>query len=107
MRIEMRERIRGGEGTLKCLNLLEKNDCYGKFNYVAIMELKQGKSIGMHPHGPDAEIYYLLKGQLTAIADGVKSQFYEGDIMLTANGKSHSVINESPQLAQLLAIVVP
>jgi mannose-6-phosphate isomerase-like protein (cupin superfamily) len=106
VRIEMRERVRGGEGTIKCLNLLEKSECHGKVNICAIMNLEPGQSVGLHTHGPDAEIYYLLSGRLTVTDHGVHTYLDEGDTMFTGDGESHSAMNESDQPAQLLAIVL-
>lgn len=107
MRIEYRDRIRGGEGTLTCLNLLEKSECFGKMNYTALMHLEPGQSIGVHPHSPEAEMYYLLKGRLTAVDNGVETYLEEGDVMLTGNGETHSVRNDSGHPAVLLAVVIP
>lgn len=106
MRTEMRDRIRGGEGTLHCLNLLEKAECFGKVNYCAIMTLEPGQSIGIHPHGPDAEIYYLLEGTLEANDNGVETSFSAGDVMFTGNGETHSIRNAGQVTARVLSVVV-
>jgi len=106
MRVEMRDRIRGGEGTLHCVNLLEKAECFGKVNYCAIMTLEPSQSIGVHPHGPDAEIYYLLEGSLETNDNGVDTIFNAGDVMFTCNGETHSVRNAGQVTARVLSVVI-
>lgn len=106
MRVEMRDRIRGGVGTLHCVNLLEKAECCGKVNYCAIMTLEPGQSIGIHPHGPDAEIYYLLEGSLEANDNGVETSFSAGDVMFTTNGDTHSIRNGGQVTARVLSVVI-
>lgn len=107
MRVELRERIRGGEGTLYCVNVLEKAETSAKLNYCAIMTIEPGQSIGLHPHGPDAEMYFLLEGSLEANDNGVETSFNAGDVMFTCNGETHSVRNGSLAPAKLLSVVVP
>ncbi len=106
MRVEMRDRIRGGEGTLHCVNLLEKTELSGKANYCAFMTLEPGQSIGVHPHGPDAEIYYLLEGSLEATDNGLETSFSAGDVMFTCNGDTHSIRNAGQVTARVLSVVI-
>ena len=106
MRVEMRDKIKGGEGTLRCTHLLEQGESFGKINLCALIEIESGQSVGVHSHGPDAEIYYLLKGRLAATDDGVETFLEEGDSMLTGNGGTHSVRNDGDQTATLMAVVM-
>jgi mannose-6-phosphate isomerase-like protein (cupin superfamily) len=106
MRVEMRDKLRGGIGTLRCTNLFEKDECFGKVNISALITLEPGQSIGLHAHGPDAELYYLLSGRLAATDNGVDSYLEAGDAMLTGGGGTHSVRNDGDQPAVLLAVVL-
>lgn len=106
MRVEMRDRVRGGEGTLRFQHLLEPAACLGKVKLCGVLTIEPGQSIGIHPHGPDAEIYYLLQGRLAATDDGVETWLEAGDAMFTGNGATHSVRNESGQAALLMAVVL-
>lgn len=105
-RIEMRENIRGGEGTIKMAHLLEKEECFGKVNIAAVLKIKPGESIGLHPHDPDAEIYYILDGKLTVTDNGVESVMKKGDVMITGAGGTHSAKNTGKKTARMLAIVL-
>lgn len=106
MRVVMRENVRGGEGTLRCTDMLEPSECFGKINLCAVIEIDPGQSVGVHAHGPDAEVYYMLKGRLTATDNGTESWLEEGDVMLTGDGGTHSVRNDGDQKATLMAVVI-
>ncbi len=106
MRVEMRARIRGGEGTLRCVNILEKDETLGKMRYCALLHLEPGQSIGPHAHGPDAELFYLLQGRLSVTDNGVTTQLDEGDAMFTGDGATHSVRNDTDRLAVLMAVIL-
>ena len=67
-----RPNLRGGDGVIRAYNLLEPQELCGKANLCAIMTVEPGCSIGEHPHGPDAELYYMLEGTLEAWDDGKK-----------------------------------
>lgn len=107
MRVEMRERLRDGEGTLHFTNLLEPSECFGKINLCALIEIEPGQSVGVHSHGPDAELYYLLKGRLAVTDNGVEGWLEEGDVMFTGNGGTHSARNDSEKKATLMTVVHP
>lgn len=106
MRTEERPNLRGGDGVIHAFNLLEKEELCGKANLCAILTVDPGCSIGEHPHGPDAEIYYVLEGTLEAWDNGEKTILQPGDAMFTGQGNTHAVCNTSDQPARLLAVVI-
>lgn len=106
MKTEERPQMRGGEGVIHAYQLLEPADLCGKANLCAILTVDPGCSIGEHAHGPDAEIYYVLEGQLEASDNGEQTVLHPGDAMFTAQGKTHSVRNTGDQPAKLLAVVI-
>ena len=101
-----RPNLRGGDGVIRAYNLLEPQELCGKANLCAIMTVDPGSSIGEHPHGPDAELYYMLEGTLEAWDDGEKTVLNPGDAMFTAQGKTHAVRNVSDKPAKMLAVVI-
>ena len=72
MRTEIKRDLRGGSGEIPTLHLLEADETMGKCNLCSHMTLQPGVSIGEHPHNPDAEIYYCLKGELTVSDNGTE-----------------------------------
>ncbi|WP_458863559.1 cupin domain-containing protein [Acidaminobacterium chupaoyuni] len=98
--------LRGGEGVIDAYELLRPCDLSGKANLCAIMTVEPGCSIGEHAHQPDAEIYYMLEGELRVWDNGKETVFHPGDVMFTANGDTHAVRNDSDAPAKMLAIVI-
>ena len=62
--------------------------------------------IGAHPHDNDAEVYYMLEGELTLIEDGVETVLKEGDASYAHSGVSHAIENRSDKPAKMLAVIL-
>ena len=99
--------IADGKGETILHHIFEREQLFGKSRLVAELTIRPGCSVGMHPHDPDAEIYYMLSGALVSIsADGSEEPFLPGDAMLTGGGDSHAVRNDTDKDAKMLAIVM-
>ncbi|MBU5431137.1 cupin domain-containing protein [Intestinimonas sp. MSJ-38] len=106
MRTSEKPNLRGGEGVIHAYDLLEAPEMREKLKLCSILTIEPGCSIGEHPHGPDAEFYYLLEGELEVTDNGEKTTFHPGDAMFTACGETHSARNNTQKDAKLLAIVI-
>lgn len=106
MRVEMKHELRGGNGDIETLHLLEKEETLGKCNLCSHMTLQPGVSIGLHPHGPDAEIYYCLKGEIAVGDNGEEKVLRAGDIMFCGGGNTHCAENRTNEPAEMIAIVI-
>lgn len=106
-RMQVRDHIRGGSGTLENRHILEPDAMLGKCTLFTEFFFDPGDSIGLHPHGPDAEIYYVLEGELTVTEDGNESILHPGDAAFAANGIIHSVENRGDRPARMLAVILP
>jgi len=107
---EHREELRviaDGKGEIILNHKFEREQMFGKSRLCAEIIIKPGYSIGMHPHKDDAEIYYMLCGELVSVSsDGSEEPFLPGDAMLTGGGEVHSVRNDTDKDAKMLAIVM-
>lgn len=106
MRKELRENMVGGTGSVRLTHLLEGDELLGKSRLCAVLTFGPGDSIGPHSHVKDAEIYYMLQGELTLLHDGAETVIRSGDVVFTANGEGHSVENRTHARAELLAVVL-
>ena len=106
MRLQKRENLRGGVGAIDTHHILESEEFCAKGTLCSVMTFEPGCSIGEHPHGPDAEIYYILEGELIVTDQGVEHTLHVGDVMYTTNGEIHSVRNGSDKRARMMAIVL-
>jgi len=98
--------LRGGKGDLDRFDIFTEEEMLGKARVCAILSLPPGASIGEHPHGPDAEIYFILTGTLRVTDDGVTRDVSVGDAVYTGGGKIHGVENVSDKEASMLAVVI-
>lgn len=106
MRTATMENVRGGQGAINFTYLMEKEESFDKLNMCAILEVAPGCSAGNHAHLQDAEIYYLLEGELLTDDNGTEKILHAGDLMYTGNGESHSFVNKGKTPAKILAIVI-
>ena len=77
-----------------------------KAKMFARITLPCGSSIGEHPHQPEAEIYYVLKGEITVTDNDTRTVLHPGDAIFTGNGDRHSAVNESSEPAEMLAVIL-
>ena len=101
------QNLRGGKGDIIRHDIFTPEDMLGKAEWFITLTLPAGASIGEHPHGPDAEIYYILSGKLRVTDDGVTKDLTVGDAVFTGADKKHSVENLSSEDAVLLAVKLP
>ena len=67
-RTELREKMRGGSGTVKIEHLWEpKTEMRGANRMAARLILPPGASIGFHNHEDEEEIFFIVKGQAQAL----------------------------------------
>jgi len=98
--------LRGGVGDLVRIDIFNEEEMLKKARVCAILTFPAGASIGEHPHGPDAEIYYILSGRLRVTDNGITKDLSAGDVVFTGGGNAHSVVNVSGEEASMLAVVI-
>lgn len=102
-----KKNIRGGAGEVELRHKLTQEETFGKCRICAEICIEPGQSIGEHPHEIEAEIFYMLSGELVSInEDKTEEVFSAGDMMITGGGEKHSVRNDSAENAVMLAIVI-
>lgn len=99
--------LRGGEGELFQHHVLEKEDTGGRTDMFCEFTINPGCTIGLHAHDTNAEVYYVLEGEMVVIQDGVTHTVKAGDVVFTADGHSHSVENRTDTPVKMLAIIFP
>ncbi|MCD7837648.1 MAG: cupin domain-containing protein [Clostridiales bacterium] len=107
MRHAVIENMRGGEGAIHLEHVLENSETGDRTGLCSVCTVEPGCSIGLHTHDTNAEIYYMLEGQLELNQNGKICTIQAGDVVFTADGESHSVANRGDQAAKLLAVIFP
>ncbi len=103
---ELREKMRGGKGTVELRSPLETGALPAHCRLVSEIVMPEGSSIGLHDHVNETEIYYMLEGELRAVDNGEEIVFRPGDALFTGGGAAHSVENAGPGVARLLAVII-
>ncbi|GMO23932.1 MAG: hypothetical protein Ta2B_03250 [Termitinemataceae bacterium] len=105
MPVELREKMRGGEGiaTVTCLAPPETLHHAKIINEV---RLPQGAGIGYHKHEDNTEYFIIKSGNGIANDNGKEVKVSAGDIIITGNGSSHSIKNSGEEELVLYAIIL-
>lgn len=106
MRVELRENMRGGDGTVQIKHVFEKEELQGRCRLFAAITLEPGCSIGLHPHDEEEEVYFILRGRAKVVDDGKEQELRPGDAVLTGGGKSHAIANAGDEPVELVAVIL-
>ncbi|MDR2048227.1 MAG: cupin domain-containing protein [Treponema sp.] len=92
MKTELKEKMRGGEGTV---TLVHFTDCQDEKNIRLLAEitLPPGASIGNHQHDGETEYFLIVSGSGIVDDNGAEKPIAAGDSIITGNGACHSVKN--------------
>ena len=105
-RTEVRENMRGGNGSVKIEHFWEpEKEMLSHNRMAARLTLPPGASIGFHNHEKEDEIFVIVKGVAEADDNGTKSMLYPGDTLLTGNGDGHAIRNAGDSDLELIAII--
>ena len=106
MREEIRSSMRGGNGDVALIHMLEKDEMAGKARLAARMLIPVGGSIGEHVHDPEAEIYLIVSGVAEINDNGTVHTLKAGDIVFTSTGEFHSVSNAGNETLEIIGVVI-
>jgi len=106
MTVEIREKMRGGNGNVKFQNIFNPDEIKGKCRLFSQITLEPGCSIGSHVHDQEEEIYYILSGTGTVNDNGVVKNVGPGDAIKTGDGESHSISNNGDVPLVFLAAII-
>ena len=105
MKIETREKMRGGEGTVSITHLAdaanEKNT-----RMLAELRLDPGSSIGNHDHKDETEYFFIVSGTGIVNDNGAEREVGPGDTTITGNGAFHSIKNTGTVPLILNAVII-
>jgi quercetin dioxygenase-like cupin family protein len=102
--IQTREGIRGGAGKAQLLEYVSPGEMAG-VEFVSILTLEPGASIGQHPHPEEEELYLILEGMGTGILDGEAFPVGPGDAFLCKAGHAHGLANGPDSPLTFLAVL--
>ncbi len=104
--VELRENMRGGNGTVRITKFATPEELYNKGRMFSNITLEPGCGIGFHVHEKDSELFYLMNGTAEYSDNGEIVTVNAGDVMLCPAGTGHSVTNNSDETVELIAVIV-
>ncbi len=106
MRVEVREKMRGGEGQVNIRHCFEKNEMMSNTRLCSVLTLRPGHGIGMHPHEKEEEVFIITRG--AGLVDDGKTQtpVSAGDAILTGNGAAHAIRNNGKEVLEIVAVIL-
>lgn len=103
---ELREHMRGGDGTVEITNFVTEKELYNKGRLFGTIRLAPGCGIGYHVHEKDSELFYILKGTAVYTDGDEEKTVAAGDVTITPAGTGHAIRNESGEDVLLVALIV-
>jgi len=103
---ELRENMRGGNGTVTIKNWAHGDEKPANMRLAATLEIPEGASIGMHKHEGEAEIYNVVSGAGEYNDNGNISDVSAGDVMVCYSGEEHGIKNTGSGKLVLNAFIV-
>jgi len=105
MKVEDKEKMREGEGTVHITYLLD-GSTQKNARMFAEITLNPGCSIGYHKHDSETEYYFIISGAGIVNDDGKEVQVAQGDSIITGNGASHGIKNTGSVPLVFHAVIV-
>ena len=96
MQTAVKHNIRGGDGSPSFRYLFSAEQLGNRAEMMAVITLRPGESVGVHPHETNGEAYYILEGAATVT-----------DAEFCADGHTHSIRNHTGSVTRFLAVIVP
>src|SRR5437879_11430010 len=96
----------GGKGEIQSNRPFVSRDFESALHFVDFVIVPPGTSIGIHQHGANEELYFIVRGSAIMTVNGVEHQVEEGDLILNKPGWSHGLRNEGSGAVEILVIEV-
>ena len=104
--VSSKNEMRGGKGEVFFRALADKDELLQHARLFSIITLAPGCSIGYHKHENETEYFYCLSGTPTINDNGTETLLQPGDIAITPDGCSHSLINNTDAPCEVLALII-
>ncbi len=103
---EVRENMRGGQGSVVLESIFTPQELKGRCRMFSRIILEPGCSIGRHEHDQEEEIYYVLSGKGLVDDNGQVREIGPGDAVKTGGGEFHSITNNGNEPLIFIAAVL-
>ena len=103
---EVREAMRGGQGSVEIIHAFTRDEWTANTRLCAELILAPGASIGSHQHLREDEVYIITAGSGLLDDGSGEERVSTGDAILTGNGETHTIRNDGDEPLKLIAVIV-
>ena len=101
-----KKRVHEGEGLIEVSRPFTRPDFKGPWHFVDYAVLPPGTSIGLHTHGNNEELYFILEGEGAMTVNEEQRRVVKGDLILNPPGGTHGLENRSNKNLSILVLEV-
>lgn len=90
------QNVYGGSGDIYSADIWPKDKFpiqHGKF--MRLVRIPPGSKLGFHMHSRESELFYAIYGSIKVMDDQECTRLERGDALLTGDGHSHSLFNDT------------
>lgn len=100
------EKPRDGRGRAIMMAYEANMGFQGEIGIIAMMQVEPDSEIGYHKHEDDMEMYLILDGIPRVNDNGTMDVMNPGDLLITKQGESHGLINDTAEPVTFLAMII-
>lgn len=100
------EQAHGGVGKVRVCRPFHRDDFRSPWHFVDYAVLPPGSSIGLHRHGENEELYFIVDGSGLMTIDGERRRVGRGDLILNRPGGEHGLVNDSDRDLAIFVVEV-
>ena len=106
-RIEYREHMRDGDGTVQITNLIDSNaELNDKGRMFGKITLNPGCSIGHHVHEGESELFYIIRGTAEYYDNGTLRTVHAGDVTICGPGQEHGTATRTEEVTEVAGVIL-
>lgn len=95
-----------GKGKIQFSRPFDSSDFESPWHFVDFVILPPSTSIGIHQHGANEEMYFIVEGTAVMTVNGSDCEVTKGDLILNKPGWSHGLRNEGEANVEVLVVEV-
>jgi quercetin dioxygenase-like cupin family protein len=96
-----------GVGTIGFVRLSERIPLKGDWIFVDFASVPPGRTVGLHQHGPDEELYVIVHGAGVATTNGIDERIAAGSVLVNPPHAIHGIRNDGTEPLQFVVLKVP
>jgi mannose-6-phosphate isomerase-like protein (cupin superfamily) len=85
----------GGAGKIRFARPFSAADFETDLSFIDYVEIPPGSSIGVHTHGENEEVYFIVRGKGIMITNGTEYRVEAGDLIVNQRGWTHGLRNDT------------